>query len=386
MIGGICLVSGTSIGAGMLALPTVTGLAGFIPTLCLMLIFWAVLTYTAFLLLEVDLWMKEGSNLVTMAKNTLGPAGAFACWVVYLFLLYCLTTAYLAGSGPILAALIGSQASPIYFSFPLILLFSYFLYQGAPYVDFVNRFLLFALVVCYTFLIAFLSLDVEIQRLARANFDKISLAIPLVATSFGFHIIIPTLTAYMHKNIWELKLSIFIGSLIPLAVYLIWEVVALGILPLHMIEIGYAEGINGARMISLVLEEPRLSFLTELFSFFAIVTSFIGVTLSLSDFLADGLKIRKTHFGKAVLVLLTFVPPMIFIATNPRAFITALDTAGVFGVVVLLVLLPPLMVWSGRYRLGFDSTFRTPGGKIALVLVIAFALAAIGLDIYLRIG
>ncbi len=75
LAGGILLVSGTTIGAGMLALPVVTGMAGLLPTLLLFLVFWIFMTYTALLMLEVNLWMKDHSNMITMAKETLGKWG-----------------------------------------------------------------------------------------------------------------------------------------------------------------------------------------------------------------------------------------------------------------------------------------------------------------------
>ena len=76
MIGGILLVAGTSIGAGMLALPVVTGFAGFWPSFGLLLAYWGLMTYTALLILEVNLWTKKpNSNLITMAEMTLGAPG-----------------------------------------------------------------------------------------------------------------------------------------------------------------------------------------------------------------------------------------------------------------------------------------------------------------------
>ena len=84
--------------------------------------------------------------------------------------------------------------------------------------------------------------------------------------------------------------------------------------------------------------------------------------------------------------------PLIFTLTDPRAFLNALEYAGAFGVVVLLGLMPALMVWSGRYRKHFSSTFKAPGGKIALAgvmfvsfLVIAIEIANKGGWIYLNL-
>ena len=71
LLGGVLLVAGTTIGAAMLALPIVTGFAGFWPSVFLCVVFWLYMTFTALLMLEVNLWMGEHTNLITMAKKTL---------------------------------------------------------------------------------------------------------------------------------------------------------------------------------------------------------------------------------------------------------------------------------------------------------------------------
>ena len=96
----------------------------------------------------------------------------------------------------------------------------------------------------------------------------------------------------------------------------------------------------------------------EAFSFFAITTSFIGFVLGLSDFLADGLGWRSTEKGKndPRTFALALVPPTVFALSNPDVFLSALDTAGTFGVLTLFGCLPPLMAWSDRYGLPWDPT------------------------------
>src|SRR5262249_43134285 len=149
MIGGILLVAGTTIGAGMLALPVVTGFAGFIPTVFLFCLYWCYMTFTAFLLLEVNLCIGEKVNLITMARRTLGKGGEIVALITYLFLLYLLTTAYLAGGGPILidfvSTLTGLQLPDWAGVLPLLIVFGYFVYEGTKYVDSVNRILMVGL-------------------------------------------------------------------------------------------------------------------------------------------------------------------------------------------------------------------------------------------------
>src|SRR3990167_3077612 len=100
-VGGILLVSGTSIGAGMLAIPVITSFAGFFPSLALLGICWFFLFLTSLFLLDVNLSFKGDVNLISMVGRSLGTGGKMVCWVAYLLLLYSLTAAYIAGSSPL---------------------------------------------------------------------------------------------------------------------------------------------------------------------------------------------------------------------------------------------------------------------------------------------
>lgn len=394
LIGGILLVSGTAIGAAMLALPVSTGLAGFWPALLLFVIGWLFMTYTALLILEVNLWMNTDANMITMAKRTLGLPGEIFAWACYLFLLYTLTTAYLAVGGPVflsgITAITGWSLPAWLGPLPLLVLFSATVYRGTAAVDQVNRVLMIGMVVAFVILIAAVTPEVNTSLLTRTEWPLLLLGVSVVATSFGFHIIIPSLSTYLQRDVAQLVQVILIGGAIPLAVYLIWEGLTLAVIPvsgssglLH----GYINGSNGAALLAETLSRPWIHVVTHFLLFFAIVTSFLGVSLSLWDFLSDGLKISKEGRGRTFLYLLTFAPPLAFTLTNPRAFLTAIEYAGAFGVVTLLGLLPALMVWSGRYRQGMQSTaFRTPGGRGALILVIALSLFVIAVELANQLG
>lgn len=393
LIGGILLVAGTTIGAGMLALPIVTGFAGFWPSIALFIIYWLYMTFTAFLMLEVNLWMEEHTNLITMAKRTLGRSGQVTSWLIYLFLLYTLTTAYLAGGGPIfieaLETLTGWQFPTWTTPFPLLILFGFFVYQGARSVDYVNRLLMLGLAISYILMVIFLTPHVQSSLLNHTDWNALWIAVSIVSTSFGFHIIIPTLTDYLHRDVKQLRLVLIIGSLIPLCIYISWELLTLGIIPLEgpvSLVKGFQEGVDGATLLSTYLGRNELSLLAKLFSLFAIVTSFLGVSLSLRDFLADGLRIQKTPKGRLILYLLTFLPPLIITLIDPRAFLNALEYAGAFGVVTLLGLFPVLMVWRGRYIQQRTGKFRAPGGQWALVLTFIISISVIGLEIANKTG
>lgn len=383
LLGGTLVVSGTTIGAAMLALPVSTGMAGFFPATLLLFLMWTLMTYTAFLVLEVSLWMPKDANMVTMAESTLGTVGKFFAWSCYLFLLYALTTAYLAGGGPIVldavAALTGFKLPSILAPFPWLLLFFLSVYQGHTYVDRMNRLLMLGMCISYAILMALVAPYGSLKALEHVHLPSLWIGVPIVATAFGFHIVIPSLATYLGHNRRALVYVIAIGSVIPLLIYISWLMLTLGVLPLEgptgIIE-GYKSGSNGANLLSLYLDSPWIDFTAYAFLFFAIVTSFLGVTMSLWDFLRDGLSLsRESSASRVGLLLLTFGPPLVVYSINPHIFISALDYAGTFGVVTLLGLLPPLMVYAGRYYKRFSSdAFEVPGGKLGLVIAAAISL------------
>jgi tyrosine-specific transport protein len=347
-VGGILLVAGTSIGAGMLALPIISSFAGFYPSLLLLAIVWLFLFLTSLLFLDVTLAFPGEVNFITMAGRTLGITGKIICWITYLLLLYSLTAAYIAGSAPLFLAAFkwatGFTAPNWLGPFPLLILFGLFVYLGTQAVDRVNRLLMFGLIFSYLLLIAFVPPHIQTSLLNRTHFEAVWLAVPLMITSFGFHIIIPTLTTYLHHNVKKLRLTLLIGSGIPFLVYALWEFLVLGSVPTSGLLHAWEAGETGAFCLAEILNNPWMAAAANAFSFFAIMTSFLGVSLSLSDFLADGLHMRRFTLGREFACLLTFIPPLVFVLLYQRGFIVALQFAGIF-VAILLCILPALMAW-----------------------------------------
>ena len=382
LIGGIFLVAGTTIGAGMLAIPVVTSFGGFFPSFALLFFCWLFFFFTAWILLDVNLASPGDENLISMVGRWLGPLGKAVCWVAYLLLLYSLTAAYIAGSSPLFLSAIQyitgwnlpSWAGP----FPLLLLFGIFVYLGTRSVDRVNRLLMAVLVLSYVMLISFLPPHIQPSLLMHADFSAMWIAVPVLFTSYGFHIIIPTLTSYLHRDVKKLRLTIFIGSLSAFLFYLIWEFLILGTVPLDGLAAAWTQGETGTFALRALISSPWIGISASFFTFFAIITSFLGVSLSLSDFLADGLQMKRYTWGREFACLLTFFPPILFVYTYPHGFILALQYAGVF-VAIVLCILPALMAWKlPRYR----SHFR----RFLIILVILVSLFAIFLGILEQTG
>lgn len=375
LIGGILLIVGTSIGGGMLALPVSTAAAGMTNSIVFLILCWLVMTIGAFLVLEVNLRLPPGSNMVSMAKATLGLPGQIIAWITYLFLLYTLLAAYISGGSDVFNGLL--QRAHLHLpswvtSLLFTALFSFIIYSGIRAVDYVNRGLMFGKLGVYLLLVIIISPHINVTALHGGSLRAITGSLMILLASFGFASIVPSLRDYFEDDLPSLRKVILLGSLIPLFCYIVWNAVIMGVVA--------REGDNG--LLALMASERPTSGLTDalsnavqsqwitgFFGFFTsicMITAFLGVSLGLFDFLADGLKLKKAGSQGKVILLLTFLPPLAVVLINPGIYLQAFSYAGVCCV-VLLLLLPTVMAWRGRKAdTSGNSVILVPGGNICL--------------------
>jgi len=379
----------------MLVLPIATGISGFFPSLAVMAICWFAMTTTALLLLEASLWMKEGAHIVSMTSNLLGPIGKAASWCLYLFICYASIIAYTAGGGLQIAALLESYFhTPVSKEFGILLfmlLFGSVIYVGSWFVGRLNTILFTAMIGAYFALVGMGIDEVRLGYLLHRDWNTSLIAVPLLLTAFSFQTMVPSLTPYLQRNVKSLRIAIIAGTSVAFLIYAVWQWLILGIVPV--------DGPNGLAHALCEANLPATSFLrehvqgkwiaaiAEYFAFFAIVTSFLGISLGLFDFLADGFKINQTKTkGRIALGFLIAAPTLFFASYFERVFITAMDATGGIGDSLMNGIIPVLMVWVGRYRLHYPATQRTPGGKPLLVAVFALFVVSLGIEILALLG
>lgn len=388
LIGGILLIAGCCIGAGMLGLPVLTALAGFQPSLLFFILSWLFMMFTGLLLLEVNLWAGPGASIISMAGKTLGRFGQGLAWFLFLFLFYCIMVAYSSGSGVLAVDLIQENTGisiPAWVgSVAVALFFGFILFLGTRIVDWCNRFFMIGLFASYLFLV-FLGLPhINFEFLKHSDWSEAFYVVPPMIISFGYHNLIPTLTEYLDGDAKRLRLTVIIGSSIPLIIYLLWEFLILGLIPV-VSSAEVREAINQEELVTRILKaavgSSLILYLAQAFAFFAIVTSFLGVGISFVDFMSDGLNIPKTIWGKFILCVIVVIPPLIFALIYPGVFLTALNYAGGFSAVILFGVLPALMAWKCRDPLIAKSTWHAPGGPLLLVSVIIFAVFVVVMEL-----
>lgn len=378
MIGGILLIVGTSIGAGMLALPVVTAQAGFFDALFLFLAIWVTTLVAALYILEVNLWLPETSNLVSMARATLGRWGQGFTWVVYLLLLYSLLSAYIAGGTDLLHYLFGLLHWQTPTGLDAVLftaLFGSIVFFGIRVIDWANRGLMTVKLLAFFAVILLIVSHVHFSYLMKGEYRALSSALLVAVTAFGYATVIPSLRTYFNGNVRLLRWIIILGSVISLICYLMWDLVVLGSLPPSQFAAVVGSG-HAASELTVLLSQtfgrPQIQDITRLFTSICVTTSFLGVSLCLCDFLKDGMSgllcSRGSLMNRCLPIAVALGPPLLIVLFDPALFIIGLGYAGVCCVLLLLAL-PAAMVYAGRYHqaMTVGGAYQVWGGR-ALVL------------------
>lgn len=294
----------------MLAIPMVLAQFGLAWGSLLMVTIWLGTTYAALLLLEATLRSGGGIGMNSIAQKTLGKYGQ----VITNSLLYCLVTclmiAYIVSAGDLLQQLlstvdwqIGLLPSQILFT----LVIGAFVAQGTASVDKLNRVLFLAMLSTLIFILLYLFPSIELANFQQQNnSNKVELIkhSAVLFTRFGFMVVVPSVVKYNSEaSHQQLCNMVIIGSTLPLFCYLLWLVAVVGNLPVEQLV-----GFNHVSELIAVLsyDHRNLKIVLSVFTGLALVTSFIGVAMSLFDQNRDLFKSNKLNT-----FFITFILPLL---------------------------------------------------------------------------
>ena len=375
------LITGCCVGAGMIGLPVMSAMAGFIPSTLAMVLCYFFATGTGLLILEATLWFDQKVNLISMAGFALGKVGKAFTWLLFLFLFYCLFVAYIDSGGQLfsnmLAALFSRPVAREIGIICCVIFIGLIVYSGTKTVSYASRLFLFGLAFSFCVLLSLGIPHIKQEKLLYTDWKAVYSTIPILLVCFGYQNLIPTLTYYVRKNVTAIRNAIFIGNLIPFLIYFVWNCVILGILP-EGNSIILARIVSQTGMVTGLLEQASESssvvFFAKTFSFFAILTPFMANTMAFVDFLRDGLNVSKESKYEMLIYGLVLVPPTFLTILFPHLFLKALGAAGGFADVLLFGVLPVLIVGIGRYVKKMKGPFTAPGGKLFLITILLLSV------------
>jgi tyrosine-specific transport protein len=360
--GSILIVSGTAIGAGMLALPLVLANFGLPLTLFIMFAIWAIMYYVSLVNIELVLDAGKGLTLAQLGKKFSGPMAQTIGLLCLKILTYSLLAAYIAGGASVLQKLIlsflGVDLSATFYIIMVAAFLAVLLAFTTRWIDYANRLLFLALIVAFIILLMGLLAKLNLTQLPiiplQLEMNSFYIALPIVFTSFGYQVVIHSMTTYCHYDKKMLKRVFFWGSLIPTIVYLLWTICVLGVLfvekPLFFNEIlkGDAQLGDMIQALSEIGNAGSIHLFSSLMLLLVITTSAIGVGLGLRDSWRLQLERKLSPLTNSILSqIITFVPPLIVVLLIPNAFIKALSFAGMISAIIA-VLMPIYLLYKSK--------------------------------------
>lgn len=387
LLGGTMIIAGTLIGGGMVAIPIATSGLWFYRSLLVLLYSWFCMSCSGLMLVEANLHYPKGASFDTMVSDLLGKKWNIITGLSITFVLYTLVYAYITVGGGITNTIIQSVVAPESWYQPLgglifCLVLASCVWISTKAIDRASTVLTLAMILGFiamtTGLVKYINLDILADRISTGSSNSywpyIFFAIPVCVTSFCFHGTAPSMVLYYNKDAKKIEKSILWGSLIALAIYSLWVASVQGNLARH--EFG---AINTAQddvqaMLSALSTYVPVHLLKQLINFFtyvAIISSFLGASLGLFDYLADLFKIKNTKLGRLKTASITFIPPLVGSFLFPYGFVVAISYVG-FAAAIWSIIVPALMVLKARKKFP-NAGYRVFGGKPLVYFILLFA-------------
>ena len=380
------LIAGTTIGAGMLGIPLMSFQTGFFFSSLIILLVWFYMYISGLLFLNISLNMKKGVNVISMTKTLIGKKTKYFSAIIFLFLYYCLMVAYFAAGTPIFINII-----QLTFNISIPYIYSYILFAiifgtivgiGLKTINRFNYILMVGLFITYLLIISTNFFNIEIERFYFSNYKKMFFCIPILFSSFGYHNIIPSLTDHYNKDAKIMKKAILFGTLLPLIIYFIWQAIIIGVIPRELIEETYVKSQSITFALKTATGKNWIVQISDLFALFAIITSMLGISFSLIDFIGDGLSMKRVGKHRFILTLITFIPPLLITIFNPNIFISAINIAGGFGESYLNGILPAILFWQLVYKKNISIKSKYLNNKATLATIISIGICIIFIEAY----
>ena len=372
------LIAGTTVGAGILALPAVAIKPGFIYSSIGLIGAWMYMVSTGLLIAEVSCNsvakdpINKDSGILALTRNIIGSKEATISGLVYIFIHYALLIAYIAEAGDIINQTFNIQSlyiGPILFT---SIIGSIVAFGSSSLIELTNN--IFVIIVFISFIsLVLIGLPlVNISNLLTGDIHSLGSTIPVMLVALVYHNIVPSICSLLKYDKNSIQKVIVTGSFIPLLMFLIWNFVILGI---GNNDVGVGVGVEGFDPVNTLRQgsgNQLVSSFISIFSESAIITSFLGFVIGLMSFYTDVFPNKSNRdLGLYSLVLL---PPLIVALYNRNIFLNALDYAGSYGISLLFGAIPCLLSWKLRDKYKDDIKFKyenfIPFGSTSLIVIL----------------
>ena len=350
-IGATILIAGGCIGSGIIALPIVLAKIGLISSIVIMLLSWMLIYFSSIINLELHLQVGRGVTLGELGKKFSGKIAQSIGIISFKILSFSLASVYIYGGTSIMQSLFNQESFIIVASIYSIIVAILFMLP-IKIIDYVNRFFFIGLITVMLTLIAGLTTEIKWNNLplfteGYNETNTWTTLLPVVFTSFGFQSSLPSIINFCNCDKKILKKAFFWGSFIPAFIYIIWTCSTISTIYANdttFYQKAITTGVEAGDLVeklSHIAKWYSIQILIWWISLLAVITSLVGVFLSLNDsiksMIPDNLfSINSKRFFSPIF---TVLPAYLLAILIPNAFIAVLGFAGMI-LVIIAILLP----------------------------------------------
>ncbi|MBP6122705.1 MULTISPECIES: tryptophan permease [Providencia] len=396
ILGGSMIIAGTAVGAGMFSIPMVTSGVWFSGSVALLIYTFICMLLSGLMILEANMNYPAGASFHTMVKDLLGSNWNAINSLSITFVLYILTYAYISAGSSIITGNLSEyvQIPQAVAGLVFALIVAFFVWISTRAVDRLSTILIGGMVITFIMsiggMVTTASPSILFNQIDQGDTQYLPYALaalPYLLTSFGYHGNVPGLVKYYNKDSRSVVLSLIYGAVITVTIYILWQYAIQGNIPRSaFIEI--RENGNNIdallKQMNISTQNSLVSQFLNLFSYMALASSFLGVSLGLFDFIADFFKFNDNKPGRLKSVLITFLPPTVLALIFPNGFIYAIGFAGL-AATIWAVIVPALMAKESRKRFP-NNSYKAPGGTFIIIFVILFGVINAAAHILSLIG
>lgn len=330
----IFMITGMTIGAGVLGIPYAVAQVGLKIGLFYILILGLTVLCLNLMIGEVAVRTKENFQLPGFAGKYLGV------WAKELMSLIVIVSglgallAYIVGEGQALSAIFGGDA--MWWSVFFWSVMSFMVWRGLQTIKTAEKILSAAVITIILAISLFLIPQIKAENFYYQNYARIFLPFGIILFALHGAPAIAEAHALLPGSERRFRRALIIGTLIPIFVYIIFALAVVGdqglrTTPIATIGLGQAYGF-------------KMLFLANLFAVFAMGTGFMGLGTALKQSLICDHKVSIVPA-----FLFTVLVPLTLFMLGLRNFVNILDVVGGLFIGVEAVLIV-LIYWRAKNR------------------------------------
>lgn len=363
---GVFLITGMTIGAGVLGIPYAIMQVGLKIGLLYLVGFGILMLCLNLMISETAENTPERFQLAGLAGKYIGSWAGNLLSLTIVLSSYGALLAYIVGEGDVLGALIGGK--PFWWSIGFWFVGSLVIWRGLSAAKKMQKFLSFLVILIIAGLSLFLFRSVEIGNWLYTNTAQLLFPYGIILFALHGSPAVIEAKALLEHDPKKLRRAVIIGSCIPVIVYMLFAAGVLGVLG------------NATTPVATIALAARFGqgvmIMSNVFAVFAMATSFVGLGIALKESL-----LWDNHISPIISSGLVFMVPIVLFIAGLRNFISILNVVGALFIAFEIFIMI-LVYWRAKRKgiFGERPVSRYPAWFLTL-MVILLTISGIALSL-----